>query len=351
MSHDTTFTRVPTTWVGPLYFKAMHDRDQTHHDITLSAPLATYETTLFHSVGRGAKVTRLTQTLETTLLSDHMTRSVLFECRDALDALRISDYVKANLEFLQKTVVSQHSKYAQLKKIDTHHVANLLFIRFAYDTGKASGHNMSTFASDAIAHVLLEKFPHIHYVSVSGNMCTDKKVSSVNALLGRGKHMVATIRISKAICESVLRTTPQRLVELNIKKNLIGSIVAGGVQSANAHYANMLLAFYIATGQDGANVVEGSQGITHAVVEGEDLVFSVTLPNIIVGTVGHGKEVSDASNAIKTMQCDHEDGAKRLAHIAAALVLCGELSLLSALTNPQELTQSHKTIERKGGAK
>lgn len=349
MSHETMFTRVPTTWVGPLYFKAMHDREHSTFDVTLSAPLATYETTLFHSVGRGAKLTRLTQTLETTLIADHMTRSVLFECRDALDALRISDYVKANQDNFQKDIVARHSKYAQLKKIDTHLVANLLFIRFAYETGNASGHNMSTFASDAIAHALIALFPHVQYISVSGNMCTDKKVSSVNALLGRGKHMVATMRISQELCETYLRTTPQRLVELNIKKNLIGSIVAGGVQSANAHYANMLLAFYIATGQDGANIVEGSQGITHAYCDGNDLVFSVTLPNIIVGTVGHGKEVDDASNALKAMACDQQDGAKRLAHIAAALVLCGELSLLSALTNPQELTQSHKTIERRGG--
>jgi hydroxymethylglutaryl-CoA reductase (NADPH) len=348
MSNTPLYTRVPTSWVGPLYFKAMHDKDHSLMELSLSAPLATYETTLFHSVGRGAKLTRLTQTLETTLISDHMTRSILFECDDALAALRLSDYVKENIALFQEEVVSSHSKYAKLKKIDTQIVANLIFIRFAYDTSNASGHNMSTFASDAIASFLMKKFPNLKYISVSGNYCTDKKTSSVNAILGRGKHMVASMRISRTLCENELRTTPERIVDLNLKKNMIGSIIAGGVQSANAHFANMLLAFYIATGQDGANIVEGSQGITHASIDQDDLVFTVTLPNVIVGTIGHGKDHSDANEAIQQMGCDGANGAKKMAHIAAALVLCGELSLLSALSNHHELTQAHQSIERKG---
>ena len=66
-------------------------------------------------------------------------------------------------------------------------------------------------------------------------------------------------------------------------------MLAGGIRSANAHYANMLLAFYLATGQDAANIVEGSQGIVHAEVRGKDLYFSTTLPNLIVGSIGAGK--------------------------------------------------------------
>ena len=348
MSETKMFTRVPTSWVGPLYFKSMHNKDESENDITLSAPLATYETTLFHSVGRGAKLTRLSQTLETTLISNHMTRSVLLEAVHSREALQVSEYVKEHIEVFQNNIVSVHSKYAKLRKIDTQIIANLLFIRFAFDTGNASGHNMSTFASEAITTTLLEQFPSLKYVSLSGNYCTDKKTSSVNAILGRGKHMVASMRISRALCQDILKTTPEKIIDLNLKKNMIGSIIAGGVQSANAHFANMLLAFYIATGQDGANVVEGSQGITHTYLENDELVFTVTLPNIIVGTVGHGKDNDDAIEAIKTMGCDQSDGASKMAHIAAALVLCGELSLLSALSNQSELVKAHQSIERKG---
>jgi hydroxymethylglutaryl-CoA reductase (NADPH) len=182
---------------------------------------------------------------------------------------------------------------------------------------------------------------------VSGNFCTDKKVSSVNSILGRGKHVIAELLIPRDIVEKSLRTTPEKIVDLNIKKNLIGSIASGGLLSANAHYANMLLAFYLATGQDAANIVEGSQGITHCEVRNDALYFSVSLPNIIVGSVGHGKDALDATKNLESINVKDEFGSQKLAQIAAALVLCGELSLMAALTNTNELTQSHKRIERK----
>ena len=41
-----------------------------------------------------------------------------------------------------------------------------------------------------------------------------------------------------------------------------------------------------------------------------------------------------------------ENASQLLAGIIGSVVLCGELSLLSALTNQDELTKSHKAIER-----
>jgi hydroxymethylglutaryl-CoA reductase (NADPH) len=127
--------------------------------------------------------------------------------------------------------------------------------------------------------------------------------------------------------------------------------MAGGLRSANAHFANMLLGFYLATGQDAANIVEGSQGIVHAEMQGDDLYFSVTVPNIIVGTVGNGKHLPFVQENMAMMGCTEtrEPGqnARRLAIICAATVMCGELSLLAAQTNPGELMRAHVAMERK----
>lgn len=347
MKTPQTFTRIPSHWVGPITFKHMHYLDKTESMVSLSAPLATYETTLFHSVGRGAKVTRLAKTLETTILSDVMTRSLLFEAPSAIEAHRFVQAVTSQVSFYQETIVSKHSRYAHLVRIEPKIVGSLIYLRMVFTTGNASGHNMTTFAADIIGAHMIEAFPALKYLSVSGNYCVDKKVSAVNSILGRGKSVIAQITLSRALLKDVLRTTPEALVELNIKKNLIGSIASGGLLSANAHYANMLLAFYLATGQDAANIVEGSQGITQAEIKDDQLVFSVSLPNIIVGSVGHGKDALDAAENVKMLACEGEDGAQKLAHLAAALVLCGELSLMSALTNQNELTHSHKAIERK----
>ncbi len=40
--------------------------------------------------------------------------------------------------------------------------------------------------------------------------------------------------------------------------------------------------------------------------------------------------------------------ARRLAALCAATVLCGELSLLAAQTNPGELMAAHVAMERRG---
>jgi len=114
----------------------------------------------------------------------------------------------------------------------------------------------------------------------------------------------------------------------------------------------MLLAVYLATGQDAANIIEGSQGYTYADVRGGNLYFSVTLPNIIVGTVGNGKGLPFVLENLKELGCLDErptgDNARRLAAITAAAVLCGELSLLAAQTNPGELMKAHRRLERAG---
>lgn len=139
---------------------------------------------------------------------------------------------------------------------------------------------------------------------------------------------------------------PQKIVDLNTKKNLLGSIVSGSLCSANAHFANILLAFYLALGQDGANVVEGSQGITYASLkENGDLYFSVTIPNIIIGSLGNKVTQNFLPEILNKMNVPNLN-AEKLAAIASCAVLCGELSLLAALSCQGQLTRSHMILER-----
>jgi hydroxymethylglutaryl-CoA reductase (NADPH) len=214
---------------------------------------------------------------------------------------------------------------------------------------------MVTNAADKLMDHVLATVPGVRYGSISGNFCSDKKATAVNGILGRGKNVVTEIVLPRRLVERFLHTTPEAIVQLNIRKNLIGTMLAGGLRSANAHYANMLLAFYLATGQDAANIVEGSQGLTHAEVRDGDLYFSCTLPNLIVGTVGNGKGLDFVEENLVRLGCREErepgDNARRLAVLCAATVLCGELSLMAAQTNPGELMAAHLTLERGAPAK
>ncbi len=336
--YETTAAPIPMQWVGPML---IHFEGES---FSQSVPLATFESPLWPSVGRGAKVSERSGGIFVTLVSECMTRSILLEAPTAAIAVQVSQALNTTFSEL-KEIVSTTSRYAKLQDLNIHIVGPLLYIRLSIHSGDAAGHNMATKAADSVIDWILKKHDNLKYVSISGNFCTDKKVSSVNSLMGRGKYMIAEIQIPTALCTRYLKTTPEAIVDLNIKKNLIGSIAAGSLHSANAHVANMLLAFYLATGQDGANVVEGSQAITLCQMHGDILTFSVTLPNIIVGTVGNGKELPFVKENIEKLGCSIH-GANRLAAIAAATVLCGELSLLGAQTNRGELVRTHMSLER-----
>lgn len=333
---------IPMRTVGPIRIKGAVEGD-------ISVPLATLETPLWFSVGRGAKVSLQSGGITTTILDSRMTRSIILEAPDANSALAAAQNIAGSREELQK-VVAGSSHIAKLIDINWQIAANLIYLRLEFFTGDASGHNMVTNAADKLFGYILEKYPELSYCSISGNYCCDKKVSAVNGILGRGRSVVAEITVPRAICEEYLHTTPEKIAEINTKKNLLGSILAGSLRSANAHYANMLLAFYLATGQDAANIVEGSQGITYAEVKDDCLRLSCTLPNIIVGSVGNGKNAPYAEENLALLGCKEErkagENGDRLAAICAATVLCGELSLLAAETNPGELMKAHIRIER-----
>ncbi|MDX3064368.1 MULTISPECIES: hydroxymethylglutaryl-CoA reductase [Streptomyces] len=344
MNDEDMIAGVPMRWVGPLRITGNVAHVET------KVPLATYESPLWPSVGRGARISRSTpEGIVATLVDERMTRSVLVEAADAQTALSASRRI--DMQFAElRNVVRSCSRFADLVAIRHEITANLLFLRFEFTTGDASGHNMATLAADRLLSHLLDTVPGITYGSISANYCTDKKATAINGILGRGKNVVTELTVPRDVVQHQLHTTAAKIAQLNLRKNLIGTLLAGGIRSANAHYANMLLGFYLATGQDAANIVEGSQGVTVAEDRDGDLYFSCTIPNLIVGTVGNGKELPFVEANLTRLGCrdDREPGenARRLAVLAAATVLCGELSLMAAQTNPGELMRAHLHLER-----
>lgn len=342
MSEFNNIAAIPMSTIGPVKLLGEVNAE-------VIVPLATYETTLWPSTNRGAKLSREAGGINAIIIDERMTRSVVVQENSVTQVALIAQELKLRFKEMQE-VVETTSRFTKLIEFRSQIVGNLLFIRFDFFTGDASGHNMVTKAADQLIRWLLSSYSAMKYISVSGNYCVDKKVSSVNSVLGRGKKVIAEILVSRKLCQSILKTTPEKIIELNIKKNYVGSISAGSLMSANAHFANMLLAFYLATGQDAANIVEGSQGIVWTEIQGENLYFSVTVPNIIVGTIGNGKNLDFVKRNLELMGCSDgaEPGisARRLALIAGAVILCGEISLLAAQTNLGELVQSHMHFER-----
>ncbi|TEB11286.1 hypothetical protein FA13DRAFT_1748727 [Coprinellus micaceus] len=168
-----------------------------------------------------------------------------------------------------------------------------------------------------------------------------KLKSLKTAMAGRtmGKSVVAEAVIPGHIVKTVLKTTVGGLCNLNVKKNLIGSAMAGSIGGFNAHASNILTAIFLATGQDPAQNVESSMCMTlmEPTNNGEDLLCSVTMPCIEVGTVGGGTVLAAQQGVLEMLGVKgahpQQPGknAQTLARVIASAVLAGELSLLSAL--------------------
>jgi hydroxymethylglutaryl-CoA reductase (NADPH) len=77
-----------------------------------------------------------------------------------------------------------------------------------------------------------------------------------------------------------------------------------------------------------------------------DLYCSVTMPNLIVGTVGGGTSLPTQRECLELMDCYGEGKARKFAEICAATVMCGELSIAAALS-AGHFSQAHKVFGRK----
>jgi len=333
-------TQVPIGIAGPLKFKIQNSKFKNYY-----LPLATTEGALVASVNRGCKATSLSGGINTFVEEVGVSRGPLFKVKNLAQGRRLIDFVKKNKEKLTK-VVSQNEPFIKLVEITDQQVGKNVWLRFSFESGEAMGMNMATVACQRIADYIEEKLA-ISCFSLSGNFCVDKKPSWLNFIKGRGKKVWAEAIIKRSIVTEVLKTTPEKIVQIVLKKSQLGAIVSGSM-AFNSHFANILAAIFLATGQDLAHVTEGSLGITEAELEGNgDLYFSVYLPDLMVGTIGGGTGLPTQKEALGILGLDRVktgDGLV-LAQIVAAAVLAGELSLTAALS-AGHLARAHQKLGR-----
>ncbi len=314
-------------------------------------PLCTTEGALVASVNRGCAAITSSGGAHSKVIKDGITRAPLFRTSSVEEAQTLATWVQENFSELAETV-SKADAHCRLQKIDPYIVGNNVFLRFSFSTDDAMGMNMATIACDEFRKIIENKLPFAKCVSLSGNLCVDKKPSAMNLIQGRGKTVISEAALRRSIVKKTLKTTPEGIVEVNWRKNYVGSALAGSY-GFNAHFANIVAAIFLATGQDAAQIVESSMGFTTAeVLENSDLYISVTLPSLEVGTVGGGTRLPTQQEALKILDCQGSGNppganAKKFAEIIAAAVLAGELSLLSALS-AQQLAEAHVKLGRAG---
>jgi len=233
------YVPVPVGVAGPLKLD-----DQIYH-----VPMATTEGCLLASTNRGFRAL-FQQGIKSRVVADGMTRAPVVRFTSAIECSAAKIWMEDPDNFnLIKDSFDSSSRFARLTKITCRIAGRYLFIRFVAKTGDAMGMNMISKATELALNSVRKMFPTMEILALSGNVCTDKKPSAVNWLDGRGKSVVAEAIIPSQTVETVLKTSVEALVELNIAKNLVGSAIAGSIGGFNAHAANIVTAIYIATGQ------------------------------------------------------------------------------------------------------
>ncbi len=313
-------------------------------------PLATTEGALVASVNRGCSVITKSGGANVRVFEDQMTRAPVFKLENLDRTKKFYDWVKSPETFERmKEVAEKTTRFGKLLSVQPFVTGTYVYLRFSYDTKDAMGMNMVTIATDAVMHLIEDEFG-AQPVTLSGNMCTDKKPASISTILGRGKTVVAEVTIPQEIVKETLKCTPESMFEVNYSKNLLGSARAGSL-GFNAHAANIIAAVYLACGQDAAHVVEGSTAITSMeLTKYEEIHCSVTLPALPVGTVGGGTGLGtqrDCLNILGVAGAGDIPGinSRKFAEIVASAVLAGEISLIGAQA-AGHLARAHAQLGR-----
>lgn len=330
-------TQIPLGVAGPLKINGEYARD----DVFL--PLATTEGALVASVSRGCKAISQSDGVAVYTCRKGQTRGPVFQVNSLQERKKLYYWIKEHEDILNN-VAKKTSRHLTLKNVVSQGVAHYLFTRFAFDTHDAMGMNMVTIATQEIAQYI-EKETGAQLLAVAGNYDIDKKPAWLNFINNRGLPVWAEVILKKETVEKVLKTTPEKFFEVWLAKCMIGSAMSGSL-GFNSHYANILAAIFIATGQDPAHVVEGSMGITTAkVLLNGDLYVSIYLPALSIGTIGGGTQLPTQQEALQILQVVGENTVEKFAEIIGGAVLAGEISLLASLAQGS-LSKAHQQLGR-----
>lgn len=329
--------KVPVGIIGPLRVRGLNAMGD------YNVPLATTEAALVASYGRGAFAASRAGGVTTAVLYEGVIRTPAFRFDGLLNAGRFVEWVVSEVESLRKSAeaTTRHGKLISLDPIIDN---DTVFLIARFSTGDASGQNMVTIATDAMCHDIAARCPvPIERWYIEGNFSGDKKASFLGLMTGRGRKVSASVTLPAEIIERHLGTTVNDMLEYGRVAGL-GAQLSGQL-GAQAHYANGLTALYLATGQDVACVAESAVGFTRMEARGDDLFCSVTMPNILVGSVGGGTGLPSQAAGLNILGLRGAGHGAALAEVTAALCLCGEISIVAAIS-AGSFTRAHETLAR-----
>ena len=330
--------RVPVGLAGPLRVNGVHALGDYY------VPLATTEAALVASYSRGALAITESGGCSCAVLNEGVTRAPGFAFETLADAVTFVAWASMSFEGI-KQAAAQTTKHGELVDMNLTVEGNNVHVQLEFLTGDAAGQNMVTIATEAACAHLVERSPvRPRYWFVEANMSGDKKATTHSFMSVRGKKVSAEVNVPAAVIERRLHTTAKAMADY-ARMSVMGGVMSGSI-GVQGHYANGLAALFIACGQDAACVAEAAVGVTRFEVrEDGGLYAAVTLPNLIVGTVGGGTQLPTQKACLDILGMSGTGHARAFAEVAAGLALAGELSIIAALT-AGHFTRAHQRLAR-----
>jgi hydroxymethylglutaryl-CoA reductase (NADPH) len=328
--------QVPLGVAGPLAVDGEHARGVFY------VPLATTEGALVRSYERGMVALTAAGGAAVRLHLDENRVAPVFQFDGVAEAAGFCAELDRLLPEVRAAAEATTS-HGRLLRLEPRPLGRAVMVNFCYSTADAHGMNMIAKATDEACRLLLARTAARRYLLFSG-MDSEKRASGALLAGGKGKRVVAGAELPAQLVRTYLHTTPGELHEL-WQQTVLGHLQAGAL-GYNGHFANGLAALFIACGQDVANVANSAVGITNfEVTAAGDLFASVTLPSLTVATVGGGTGRGTARECLQVLGCAGAGGAPKLAEIAAATLLAGELSMGGALASG-EFVGAHEKYGR-----
>ena len=334
------YVQVPLGIAGPVQIRGQHAQGE------FIVPLATTEGTLiasyqhaFNAINRGGgAAAACTRQL--------VGRAPCFSFTDLATAATMAAGLSS--QFLPKQqAAASTSRYCRLQGARTSVVGNTVYLMLEYATGDAAGQNMVTLATQAVCAALLPRMPHAPASWLVESVLSGDKRATTQAFLGaRGRNASAEVVLPGRHLARYWRTDAATMVRA-WQQGTLGSVQTGSI-GVQGNVANAIAALFIACGQDVACVSEATTALTRieATATG-DLYASVTLPNLIVGTVGGGTFLPTARECLAMLGCVGAGTAPKFAEICAVVALAGELAVVGAMASGA-FADAHATGGRKG---
>lgn len=332
---------IPVGLLGPLRVNFQTGEEWIH------TAGATLEGALIASMNRGAKAASMSGGVSTKFVHQRMMRCPMFEFEEEGQTTEFVHWLEQNFDLIKKESES-HSNHAELIELDPVIIGRTVHVRFYYSTGDASGQNMTTTCTWHAILMIADKFHTDTNIEprkfiIEGNGSSDKKVSRLSSDEGRGVHVIAECILEESVINKVLRTTSNDLLDCYYPSRELAK--KDGMFGYSINAANAIAALFAATGQDLACVHESSVANLYLEKCDRGLLFRLTLPCLVIGTVGGGTSMPKQKQILEMMGCSGQGKLRRFAQIIAGFALSLEISTYAAIVSG-EFAKAHEKLGR-----